>query len=455
MANFYYVSDGATVGTATGDAGRVATTKSTGSFAAKGASACYVSVDAAHAATTPPASGDYILCASDHSHDYAATKTITMIDGVTIMSVDVSNCDQYLAGAKEECANAGADLTLTGPGDGVITHQGVEWSAADDITFGGNGARHVFISCIIAANQTSSQLFLTTDGMEVIFDDTQFYFVGAAVYIGMGKGTRVTMQNNCRGAAGTTALNSLFNPSGSGGTNIRAINSDLASILTSTGAIMSQALATDQRVQCEVHRCKLPTSWATWSAAPTADLNYFIDIAESDSGDGYHYFKNEDGFKGECEQDTTTYLNATYDGSTGFSAQIITYSGATPSYPYRYKLGTIPAQDLTTAKSITVECTSDASLTDNDIWLEIERQDATSDALGVVTSYQNANPLAAGSGLNTTGTGTWTSGDTQDYKITEDIGAITGATNSNVTVYACVGKPGITANFDLPTIAAT
>ena len=89
------------------------------------------------------------------------------------------------------------------------------------------------------------------------------------------------------------------------------------------------------------------------------------------------------------------------------------------------------------------------------MWIEVVICDNTTEALGVIQTTQNSDLLAAGTALTTAGTGTWTSGDTEDYIITKALGAIAAAPNSNIEVWACLGKYRISANFDQSTLEAT
>ena len=75
MANFYYVKSGGTANTSSDD-GRVATTRSTGSFATKGAANYWDSILDAITATTAPVSGDLIMCSDAHAKIHTVSADI-------------------------------------------------------------------------------------------------------------------------------------------------------------------------------------------------------------------------------------------------------------------------------------------------------------------------------------------------------------------------------------------
>lgn len=452
MANFYYVKSG---GTATGDAGRVATTPSTGSFASKGASAYYDNIsDALTVPTTGVASGDIIMVSDAHSHTYTVATTLAIPSGAAVVSVSDTNLDQYSRGAAETVDSGGSalDLNVSSDVDGaLIMWRGVDLAAEDRVIAARVGLKCVFDDCSYHAINTGAikGISLQNDGAWFIFRNSTINFSGTGHVITLATNGRIEL-DNCTGA--DTGVNNLMDLSGNGRATFKIINTDLSALMAASGNLVQANSSADDGITGELCRCKLPTGFTAISSP--AIKGYEINITECDTGDGYHYFYYSTA-EGTAEEDTTTYLNATYDGTNGFSAQLTSTADASPFNPLRYKLATIPAQDLTTAQTVTVECTSDASLADNDLWIEIVHNNNTDEALGDLITTQNADPLAAGTPLTTTGTGTWTSGDTEDYIITKDIGTLSNVDNGTVEVYVCVGAPGIVANFDLPTIAAT
>lgn len=398
---------------------------------------------------------DDVYVASNHSKTYNIATTYSVPDGVTFISVN-SGTDAYASGASEIVDNSGSTLDLAiNPTTeaGNVVFQGFSFEAEDRLSFGGSaGTKHVLKDFTYHSISTAAGkgMLFSGDGKWFEFHESVFNFSGAGHVLSMSQNAYVILRD-CSGSG--TLVNGLFTLAGNGRARIDARDTDFTTIIATSGALVNATSASNDGLNIEMHRCKLPTGFVVTSAA-WGFKGIEVHITECDQGGGYHYFFHETN-EGEMEEDTTTYLNATYDGTNGFSAKVTTTSDASPVNPFRQKLGVLPAQDLSTAQTITVECTSDASLTDNDIWIEVVRNDNTDEALGVRNSTQNTDPLAAGTALTTAGTGTWTSGDTEDYIITYDIGALAAVDNGTVEVYACIGAPSIVANFDLPTIAAT
>lgn len=448
MANFYYVKSG---GTATGDAGRVATTRSTGSFATKGAANYYDSITDAKNATTAPVAGDYFMCSHLHNKAHGATHTITP-NGVIIVSVDDANCDQYLAGAKETATVPGTSADyLINQSSLDLTIKGMTFEADDRIQFQGDSQRVYLEDCtlhLISAS-SSSELYFINDGHWAIFKNCELNFSNGSDTVQANNGPFVRFD----GVTSTgTKIANFYVLLGSGITRLECINTDLDSLMSTNANLVSSGATIDDGLFVKLRRCKLPSGMNAYNTSGWGLQNFEFDFAECDQGDGYHYFYFED-FRGSAEEDTTTYLTATYDGTNGFSAQLDSGSRAYTTQPFRYKLATLPAQDLTSNKTYEVEFTCDNALTDNDFWIEVERPDATDNALGVIQSSQNADPLATGT-THTTSSATWTSGLTNKYKDSLTVSGMTGVDNANVTIYVCVGKPSETINAD-PAVTVT
>ena len=401
---------------------------------------------------------DDIYAAHNHAASYGSSQTMTFPNGVTVTSVN-SGTDAYQAGAQETCSTSSADITITSTGDNNsrIFFRGIRFVAGDDLIFQGTGAMYRFFEGGIGANQGSgSRIHLANDGVTVVAESGTLDFGNAANYIDVTNGSKLYLRD-MSAQGGSTAVTFLFeaDSAGNGGRSIHAEDCDFSNVIAASGYLFSGTAGVADNLHAEIKRCYMPSGWGIFSAATSSNYNYRIYISETGNADSYYRFYYADQNLGTAQDDTTTYLNATYDGTNGISAQLDSGSDATPQAPFKYKLWSKAAVDLTTAQTVTVECTSDASLTDNDLWIEVVRNDNTNEALTVTNSTQNSDPLAAGTGLTTAGTGTWTNGDTEDYIITYNIGALANVDNGTVTVYACVGAASIAANFDLPTIAAT
>ncbi len=454
---YYYVKHTGTIA-ATSDAGR-ATTARTGSWNAD-TGTFYGSIqDLFTYASTQPTSGDRIRCSSSHAKTYAAPITIVVPDGVIIESVDDSNQEQYLRGAAETVsAGSSAGISFTG-----TTNTGDHFAISGLNITGTNGTSiaasygttAIVNDCYFAVTRvaTSGKMtFATGDGGLVFVKDCRLNYSYSGQSFNHAGGGKLILDNIwSTGTQLTTFM--AAGGGGNGGTTLEIRNSDLTGFMTASTSNLFNAVAVgSDYVDITLDRCKLPSTYTLWNTSP-ACAAYQLKMSSCGNADEYYddYYEN---FLGTFDIDTTTYLSTTYDGTNEYSYQLGSTGDADPLCPFKYRIGTLSDQDLTTAQTITVEITSDASLTDNDLWLEIVINDATDEAQGTTQSSQNSDPLAAGSAL-TTSTESWTSPDTAKYKIAHDLGAQASVDNAVVEVYACVGKASIFANFDAPSIAAT
>lgn len=268
--------------------------------------------------------------------------------------------------------------------------------------------------------------------------------------------------DNLQAEVGHTLVDDLLDSQGNGGFTAVIENTDLSAIIASGGGLCQSIGTSDDLTFIKLRRCKMPTSWTPFQSTPTTYTGFIVDIAECDDGSEYPYFLYIDGRTGQAELDTTQYLSDTYDGSTNFSVQIDTYdifsSGNNPNpwAPFKYKLATIPGQDLSASQTVSVELSGPAGLTDLDVWIECVAPDATDQPLGVKHTTQTSNLNAASPTALTASSAVWNVTTATEYSIDCVIPALTGVTHGNVDVYVCVGKPAVSAlNVAMPTIAAT
>ena len=192
----------------------------------------------------------------------------------------------------------------------------------------------------------------------------------------------------------------LVSQNGGGGNLLEIYNTDLTQFMGATSSLVANYSAGNDVAYVKVRNCKWPAGATPYGGSATPVACHF-DLAGLDTGDNYAYFYEEDTSLGIAEYDGVQYLSDTYDGTTSFSTQIDTGSTADISAPFIRKLGTIPAQDLTTAKTVSVELAGSAGLLTTDVWLECVIQDTTDQALGVAISGEPADPEATGSALTT------------------------------------------------------
>lgn len=392
--------------------------------------------------------------AHDHVAGYTANTDITLPGGQQdLISIDFSD-DSYTPGADESVGN-GSRYYFSGTADAVskIHVAGIIINPEDEFRLEGNGTRYYFKDCDPVGCEHN--FIIRNDGVEAFFDNCDINYGGGGFRSIRAENGALAHFFNCRAEAGITAGDNLFAPGGNGGGRIICENMDLTGFIGSGDNLVQVSSSTEDYCEVTFKRCKLP---ASWNYVYTGESNFRFDISECDDADEYAYFFYLNSVYGQAEIDLTQYVDdgsVTYDGTNEFSVQIDTDSDATPYAPFKYKLATIPGVDLTTAQSVNVQLSGGSGLTDKDVWLEIEIQDATDQALGIIQSTQASDPEGSGTALSA-GTATWANTTPTEYEIEHDIGAQTGVTNSNVTVYICVGKASEAAlNVSMPTIADT
>ena len=408
----------------------------------------YTTADAAWTART--ASGNTFLFSYLHSYEYGVYKNLYPPALSKNKSIDFAD-DTSRAGAIEKPMSLSNTLQILCVANSKYSMAGITLEAYKDMKFSGENTLHNYYEGAIKSSggQADGDISTTLDAVNVICNRTEIAFSNAGGKFYPQRGSFISLLY-CPYTG--TKVSTFMNGIGLGGGSMYIEGVDLDSwIVPTTGIFLGGYGVNDDIVKAKIRRCKIPAG-LNW--VDTTLYNHEIDAKEVGTADDYYgeYFED---YKGSYENDTTTYLDATYDGTNGISTLVSTSTLVDPYDYLRVELGSFAGQDLTTAQTISVECTSDASLTDNDIWLEIVRNDTTDEVKGVMVSTANADPEGAGTSLTTAGTGTWTSGDTEDYIISKDLGALTGVDNGTITVYACVGKASIFANFDKPKIAAT
>lgn len=442
MPNYYYVKAS---GTATGTAGKFASLQ-TGAYTN---ATSYATLAAAATASTPTG-GDVFLVA-DTDDVNTTTPFPSSISNCSVISCDVNNRDTYKAGAIYR-TTAGADMTLSfangtiyTDGLNIIINDDSNWASISHIAYHRN-------MTIVFQGSTSDSPQFAADNSYVTFEDCDIpvlTFSGS----GLTLSGRATVEFiNCTNSNAARAA--LITGSGSDKGVFIARDTDLTQFISTNGDIFGVNFTTTYFAEVYLTRCLLPSGLGVTSGTKTAGW-WNVEITEGNTGDGYHYFYHENPL-GQTEEDTTEFLNDTYDGTNNFSAQITATTLASRTRPYRYKLGILPASDIVTAnQTVSVELIGDAGLTDSEVWIEVEHQDTTNQSLGIIASSQNAALLAAGTALTSSVAG-WNVGTGTKYSIDLDLGSFTTQpTNTNLVVTICIGEPSASLNAALPTIADT
>jgi len=433
-------------GTATGSAGAFSSLQ-TGAYT----NATSYATIASAITNAVPILGDYILL-SDSEDVTTTTPTALGVNGCTIMSIADANRDTYAAGAIWR-TTGGTDMVVSVT-NGTVTLVGINIIISDDSRWTSDGSGLYLVDCTIDMPTTSSDQLNASVGKGAVlrFKDCALNIDDAAGSGLQGGYLSRVIIDNCTNSI--LARSELMENVVDYGADVRIINTDLTDFISASGSVLGDALVAEERIEISIERCKLPSGFTFNSASNAAGQNFTYSISESDVGDGYHYFFLQNP-TGQVEEDTTQYLDATYDGVNGFSAQIDTTAIASKGRPFRYKLATLPGSDLATAnQTISLEIVGPSGLRDADVWIEIVHGNDTDEAKGDILTTQPANKIGAGTAL-TSSSQIWQVTTDTEYSISKDLGAFTNTDNTNLEIYLHVAKPSITLNADMPTLAAT
>ena len=427
---YYYVKNG---GTATGDAGRYAT-KQTGTFAALGASGYYNDISAALAATTAPASGDFILVSDSHSYTYAGSVTLTGISpgDFYIVCVDDSNVDAYRAsGRGYESAASNQDYSFVD-----IGMWGMEIAAGDDILPDGNC---VFRDCKFTLSEPNDSVNLFNDRRSCLLVDSELALDDAACSVNVQNGSFFYMT----GGSVTTlsaGITGFLTGSISGGMSVEMVGVDVSAV---TGTLVSGvgANTTDDTIQIRFDRCKL-ASGVTFT---DEDFKFFGQRAEftrcSNTDNASEYAYHLTAYGGQVDDDDVIYRNddsAFTDTSTKISYKVVTNSDANISEPLWFDFPIVQQSNLGSTSTLTFYVASTATLNDADVYIQVIYADGTNRVdNNSITSAPNPsvaevlNPLATPTTLTTDSGSDWRDG----------AGALTGYNEYKIDIDT-VGDPG-------------
>lgn len=452
---YFYVKNG---GTATGNGGRsVLDTPRTGSFAAMGASAYYADLAALLAAVTL-ADGDKICFSrANITAITSGSVTYTIPANVELISVSDTNCDQEEAGARIENSGAAASSNIEiAAADLQVSLIGLDFDARGSVLFGGSGATFKTRNCIwgkIDAGGEGIQVGYNGSniGISWFSEDDALDFAHDSNQILVAYGSHVELDNIGAEAGHVRSETSLFRV---GGTNYRrklvVKNSVLTDVYDPTPTPdFLDIFAGDSAVHARFERCTIGASWGWVNNTPNGP-NIFIDLVSCDTGDGYYKTAHYDSGAGECNEDTARYLDATYDGTTGVSLQMVSNAKTNNANPLSYKLWQSGDEDLTGANAYEIEFTCANTLETSDFGIRLVQNDATDNALGITKTSQPSITMGGSGAAHTASTATWGgSGDLGNkYRVSLTSDVVAGLSSGQVEIWVDLFKPSETVNVD-------
>lgn len=377
---FYYVKSG---GTATGDAGRNAT-KQTGTFAALGTANHYDNIVAAEAATTTPTAGDFILVSDAHSHTYAGAVNYTgVVSGASFVVLAVSDTAIDAArGANRAVEKSGSSSDIIFAGSYYA--QGIEFTAGNDMSLGSASvnATALFEDCKIIVPGSNDRISPNRDGCMFRLIDCEVALNNAGASFRINAGGRIEMFG---GSVTTTSagITDLIAGSASvGGASGEYIGVDLTAVTGTLVNEMGASSSSDDGINILFDRCKLASGVALVGEALNG-LNQRVTVMRSStaSSDAEYQLFIED-FGGELNDDDVIRRaddEPFTDSATDISYKIVTNAQCDRSTPFWFDFPTIRWSALSAGATDTLRffIASTATLTKNDIWIELIYPDGT------------------------------------------------------------------------------
>lgn len=435
MANFYYVKSG---GSATGDAGRVATTRSTGSFATKGASAYYDNIVAALAATTSPVAGDFVFVSDLHSHSYGAADTVytgpaTNGDILYIVSVSDSNLDQYSLGSPlaKESVSDGFDFNW----NGTFVLAGLEFETGAVQTMSENSQLRYVDSKMAGPGSQDQPFRIFNDGCAIHLTNTELNYGATDTRIFLNAGVSFDMfGGSVTGAAVAELIVSLSFTSG--GAGVRFSGVDLGVV---TGDLIPALGTTTDSADIVIDGCKLNSAVTFAAGVFTQPGQKMLVTRSSDDSDiAEHQFFQRTA-EGDVEDATNIFRDESqaFPGGDKVSIKALPKSIVDAFNPLTFDL---PAQFIQLSSSdkdvltIHFAVADSVTLTNVNLWAELIYPDGTNKQTPNYLSNQNADPLLAAGTTHTddSGSSTWKDGASDltsfnEYRMTLDTSSDAGA----------------------------
>jgi hypothetical protein len=246
---------------------------------------------------------------------------------------------------------------------------------------------------------------------------------------------------------GTGSTTDLFNVNGKGAW-VLVEDVDFSGLAVGDYLVQSN-VSNDSLSTVLFNRCKMPA----WSGGGLIDAdvgtpNMIAKFHSCHNSDIIYHFQ-ENYYEGQVEQDTSIYLDATYDGSNGYSAKMVTTANAEEWIrPLRFKLADVWCSANPT---IRVNFTNDGTTFQNDeLWIEIEYPDSNTGAFGKIdTTSRPADILATAANLTTDGSSSWTGTGGFGAEVKQYISEIIANGQAGMhRVWVCLGKPSATVYVD-------
>ena len=410
-----YVSN--VVGTNTGASDTSKAAQQTGNITSMTASDVYDNLGSAVAGANP-SDGDTIYVVDNHAaaHNNGASITFNSSgsltgSGLVIVSVDNANIENYKPGASEELNDTQDDFLLAN--NGLIA--GLTLKTADNVLYQSSADTEWLLQ-----DTTLNMSISTGDAGFQITSDSMAHLINTTINASGAGNNPLTVGGSSvlhwdgGGLTGTTTTGDLATLAQSGVIYFNGVD-----LSTHSGTLLTGPSSTANNVLFRLKHCKLNASVTLHGTL--ISRRHRFEMFNCDDGTDYHRFYIADG-TGSAKNNDATYVTAGdswYEGSVNSSVEVTTTSLCSHVYPFSF---TLLSQyvDLSSAASdkLTIEITTDQTLTDTDIAAFLYYPDGTTAVQAnwvtsgktVGTGNYGVDPLAAGTTLTTSalGAGDWT-----------------------------------------------
>jgi len=399
--SFFYIDSN--IGTRVAGGG---TTAQTGSMATLGAANVYA--NRATAIADGAGSGDFLMCADNHSHDYAANTTLAgPTSGVPIkcISVDTTNIDQYKTGAFEQ-SSGNADLIMSGD----WACDGFNSEASDDVGTSGNDSSLVYNNGVFRVSAIDDALNFGGGNGNVELNNTEIKLDDANARI-LSISSKMVING---GSVTTTSggINALFE-SANGLTQLNGVN-----LLAVTGDILQHGgVSADNKVAFMMHKCPIGSGAVFLGQTLLRPGISILATQCSNSSAAAEYQYHYEDFYGVAEdQDDTGIFRAestAFPSGTQSSLKVTTNSNCEQTTPLSFRpfsrFMELSVASTDTARIYFVVANT-VTLTDTDVWAELIYPDGTSKNVFNYLSNRNTDILAAGTTHTTDSSSDWRDG---------------------------------------------
>jgi hypothetical protein len=406
--------------------------------------------------------GSTIFINSNHVEQYAGDTTLASAFGVAGNPVTTISVD--FAGTADPNPPVAADIETMMAGGGNLDAKtngafdislfgwdiwiGLEFIMGDDLLITDNDIDVLLINCRISIDDETQIGLSGANDTLTRWENVDFVLNGTGK-INILSGFEWVGGTFSFGVGGSVVTN-VFDPSSGRGGVLHVSDVDFQDIDAGDFMVDDENSSWDVLIK----RCKIPAAANYMDTGPTGGAMK-VRFHSVDDGNNIFTFK-EYYFEGLTESDTAIYLDATYDGTNGYSAKLTSNANAIEwSRPLRFKLADIwnPTPNATVTVELLINSATD--LFDDDFWIEIEYPDSTTGALGGLDQTSRAATILTTPSdvtvghivASAKGAGDWTGegGTAQFYKI-----AVTLANDQAgvLTVWANLAKPSTVIYVD-------